>query len=373
MNNELKAKYARIANDPSQLEMFKNDVIDGVIGGGSVEIAGTSLVIPAQPGPESVVTIDGVKYYHKHEFDLEELVTTYRYLDPITGEDLPSDNPSYPYTALHGTSHSGGAAREVSFIIGRNASPFTFVLFTTDETAVTVNFTSRAFTPVDSFSEVTDNTKICLPTCSAYYGFLSEDGKTFISYFNLKSEGAAEYVDSIKQGNVIIPLKDMSAGGGLKLYQHDITVPVTYTYTDSGGTVTQGQVTIPFQVLANTSDYDNTLLYNMTQAQNNGYTYFSNNILIIPVHGTRSSNLQPNPASTPRVEFTSSLNGSLADFNEPRVIAAPYYPGASGWSAAFRENCKIDTTSGVLITETNPYISNIVVDVENIVHTVTEL
>lgn len=28
MNDELKAKYSRIANDPSQLEMFKNDQID---------------------------------------------------------------------------------------------------------------------------------------------------------------------------------------------------------------------------------------------------------------------------------------------------------------------------------------------------------
>lgn len=51
--NELKAKYGRIANDPSQLEMFKDDVVDGVITGLPElpeETEGKTLILQMQDG-----------------------------------------------------------------------------------------------------------------------------------------------------------------------------------------------------------------------------------------------------------------------------------------------------------------------------------
>lgn len=51
--DELKAKYGRIANDPSQLEMFKNDVIDGEVAGGIPDA-------PTEAGTFVLTSTDGV-------------------------------------------------------------------------------------------------------------------------------------------------------------------------------------------------------------------------------------------------------------------------------------------------------------------------
>lgn len=149
--------------------------------GGGVYLEGTSLVIPEQPAPEPVITIDGVAYFHKHEFDLEEMPADGSMYDVLTGEQIHSGRVGIMKTALM-----------------LNYSPSTMLNFST--------YTSREFTVIDDISEFVDDTTILLPTCSAYYGFLSEDKKTFISYYNLKSDGAPEKVDSIKQGDATIPL-----------------------------------------------------------------------------------------------------------------------------------------------------------------------
>lgn len=109
-------------------------------------------------------------------------------------------------------------------------------------------YESTAMNLVDSLENVVTFPDAYLPECSAYYGWLSEDHKTFISYYNLKSDGALEYVDSIKQGNAVIPLKDTrvpdsavadagkvvkvsedgsyelgeAGGGGSTLYKHEL-------------------------------------------------------------------------------------------------------------------------------------------------------
>ena len=198
-------KFPRIAEDRSQLEQFAEAVEAGDFGG-KVELAGNSLVIPEQerpPLPEPVITIDGVVYFHKHEFDVDELLTASvgTDFDLLSGET----KEAYSYPGLIVNTPGPGGAPRVLFLSLDNAIAFGV----TGSDYYAKNYTSRAFTVVDTQEEVTDNTKICLPTCSAYYGFLSEDGKTFISYYNLKAEEVPEYVDSIKQGNAVIPLKDV--------------------------------------------------------------------------------------------------------------------------------------------------------------------
>lgn len=208
-------KYPRIANDDSQLTQFKNDVIAGEYGGSSVELAGNSLVIAEQPAPESepVITIDGVDYYHKYEFDLTAFgpADMFKKFNLLTGNqiigefnsacfDISSYGPNYPSGSLVAYLKNG---KNVAY------SSIVSVIAKGSSVVATADYTSRAFTVVDTDYEVIDDSKINLPTCSAYYGFLSDDGKTFISYYNLKpGADVPEYVDSIKQGNAVIPLKD---------------------------------------------------------------------------------------------------------------------------------------------------------------------
>ena len=135
-------------------------------------------------GPVPVATIDGVDYYHKCEFDLENLQFDYSQTlyDVLTAEIIENGYPNIR-TVLAGSV----VAKSVRFYLYSTIEqgPQGFIL---SDIYGGANFTSRAFTVVDTQEEVTDNTKICLPTCSAYYGFLSEDDKTFISYYNLKGE-----------------------------------------------------------------------------------------------------------------------------------------------------------------------------------------
>lgn len=176
-------------------------------------IDGTSLVIPEQPAPEPIINIDGVDYYHKHEFDLEALAASWSgtdySIDILTGEAATKDFP-----AMSISSRGSSEFRYVSL-----RSYYSGSTLYTNNPAVEVTYTSHAFTIVDEQSEVTDGTKICLPDCYAYYGFLSEDGKTFISYFTLKTDiDGPSTIDSVKQGDTIIPIG--GASGGVKLYTH---------------------------------------------------------------------------------------------------------------------------------------------------------
>lgn len=216
-----------VNNDGSLNEAVAEEIVSAA----ASKIEGTSLIIPEQEGPQPVATIDGIVYYHKQEFDLEEIVTAYDnlpvFLDLLSGVVIPDAtlNTRPLFWVVN-----GGAAQyhwiSVKFS-SRTPGPSgkTYLVYRTnqeDMPSIKPDYISQAFTVVDTQDEVTDNTKICLPTCSAYYGFLSEDGKTFISYYNLKGEsGDPGYVDSIKQGNAVIPLK---AAGGTQLYLHTINL-----------------------------------------------------------------------------------------------------------------------------------------------------
>lgn len=172
--------------------------------GSNVYLKGTSLVIPEQPAPKPVAEFDGVKYYHKQEFDLlnifENAKEGYTSFNLITGETFVGGGCSY----LSILNNSGAPGRQAELVLNM---PKRFFVYATSPYS-TVDYTSRAFICVDTPGEVTDNTKIRLAECSAYYGFLSEDGNTFISYYNLKADGATEYVDSIKQGENDIEIHD---------------------------------------------------------------------------------------------------------------------------------------------------------------------
>ena len=298
------------------------EVKDGIeaggepLGGGSVEIAGNSLVIPEQPAPEPVfVDPDtGTQYFHKQEFDLPSMfnMDNFGFHDLLTGEIVNSSTnpalrigngaPTQFYASLRLVTRSGLPPE------------ITYELYDPDSAISQTQFTSRAFTLVDTQEEVTDNTKICLPTCSAYYGFLSEDGKTFISYYNLKSDGAPSYIDSVKQGNASIPLhsKDTrlpdataadvgkvlavnaqgelvlqtpsAPSGGTKLYKHTIAP----TPTSEGGSYT-GAPSI-FIISTRSEKYLNT-----TQiAQDNGvvscYGAFGNLNMLVRINTKLNTN-----------------------------------------------------------------------------------
>jgi len=134
-------------------------------------------------GPVPVITIDGVDYYHKCEFDLEAIEEAAEVInlnlltaEPVEASSFPRLNASIGYPSMQYTFRLQLGQQQ-------DGQPIWHLIKGSGST-----YESRAFTVVDSQEEVTDNTKICLPTCSAYYGFLSEDGNTFISYYNLKGE-----------------------------------------------------------------------------------------------------------------------------------------------------------------------------------------
>ena len=222
---------------------------------GRVKIDGTSLVIPepaSQPLPEPIITIDGVDYYHKCEFDLTKFtLEDSGKFDLLTGlAYIEEPSSSYMGITTYGPDYPAGS-RLLYLYLNDSFDFVVYVIANGTSVPASVNYTSRAFTCVNTKLEVTDDTTICLPTCSAYYGWLSEDGKTFISYFNLKDGGfVPAYIDSIEQGNAIISMKDdrlpdapiseagkvlkvadaggyelgeSGTGGGTQLYKHLIT------------------------------------------------------------------------------------------------------------------------------------------------------
>lgn len=143
------------------------------------------MLAGAKPtGPVPVITIDGVDYYHKCEFDLENLANGYYNL--LDGSIKSSTEFPFLMAGPFGPGLFCAAIR-LAFEGGDQSKNRLYI--EDNQYGMTADFTSHAFNVVDTQEEVVDTLNdICLPTCSAYYGFLSEDGKTFISYFNLKEE-----------------------------------------------------------------------------------------------------------------------------------------------------------------------------------------
>lgn len=130
-------------------------------------------------GPVPVITIDGVDYYHKCEFDLEAIAseTEFYQYDLLTGEAKQNISPCLD-VYLDDDNTKTISLKQNSF-----GAPVRKILYPTTE------YQSMAFVIIDEQTvPMIESNQIVLPTCSAYYGFLSEDGKTFISYFNLKEE-----------------------------------------------------------------------------------------------------------------------------------------------------------------------------------------
>lgn len=144
---------------------------------------------PVPPEPESW-TIDGVTYYNRHVFDLEQLVTLTRFtrFDILTGNEISQEEAnivSHLYLGCPGPNpQTDPVVVQLSIIPAE-----TVYIYANGNPYVSKVMTSTSFEVFNTKSEIKSpnrDKKICLPTCSAYYGFLSEDGKTFISYFNLK-------------------------------------------------------------------------------------------------------------------------------------------------------------------------------------------
>jgi len=146
-------------------------------------------------GPQPVITIDGVDYYQKTEFHLDQLGEQgYGDIyDLISGERTAHFPMSDPDIGEDAQEHNSVLVSkdEVSmciFNVGRSKekSPAQFIL-ASDNPEMEPNYVSHAFELVDSIEDG-DSTHICLPQCSAFYGWQSEDRNTFIAYYNLKDE-----------------------------------------------------------------------------------------------------------------------------------------------------------------------------------------
>lgn len=211
-------------------------------------------------GPTPIITIDGVAYYHKREFDLETILAGERNvkIDILTGEEL-DESADVPYLLKAWSGFEYVAFYNSKFY---NQGPgfwdkLSKILYSTDD-ASAINYESRSFIVVNEISQDTSYEDapnyIPLPGCSAYYGYLSEDHKTFISYWNEEGDGPAEVVPVTKikdannnevevhdarlsvssadigklvgvDANGQLALVDAPQGGGTQLYQ--------YQYTDS--------------------------------------------------------------------------------------------------------------------------------------------
>lgn len=353
--------------------------------GGDVYLDGNSLVIPEQEQPQPVATIDGVAYYHKQEFDLASLTPEDKGkdFDILTGEEILGNSvpPKRPYLAVAtmGPDYPIGSLY-AAFTVAQGFTTFNLYIIASGSIPVSANYTSRAFTVVNSAEEVTDDTKICLPNCSAYYGFLSEDGKTFISYYNFKSGSAAEYVDSIKQGNAAIPLKDyrvpnakitdvgkvvaVTEDGNFELiknnakawYRHHVSIPCTW---DFDGQSRSGNVELT--VYSNASEPITTIdeLYYVISAFNHGISdkYIptgSPSILTISAYA-ESTIYQPDKVLC----------------NVRRTVYSIAFPGGQ-LNAYTYDADSVDISTGNIKTRVN-LISNFSADTNSITDTVTPL
>ena len=191
-----------LGSDPT--EPIEAKVEDGIEAGGeplggTVKAEDGKLLVSeiVQPvGPVPVAEFDGVAYFHKQEFDLEAIAAAgfeqqhVVCLNLLTGE-IYSDFPGYKIAYMATQSYGPNTECAVNLHAGlqtSSGSPKDYTIF--PNPVRPVDYTSKSFVCTDA--DTVDDGEIHLPTCSAYYGFLSEDGKTFISYYNLKGEGPAE-------------------------------------------------------------------------------------------------------------------------------------------------------------------------------------
>ena len=173
-----------------------------------------------------VIIIDTVKYYHKREFDLTAIAQAHQtgintYINIITGESLTQNE----YPQLRCIDILGSSAAIMLHPNGAMGSSFTVKA----GSGFSVNYTSRSFTLVDSAAAADNNTKMYLPGLTAYYGFLSQDGKTFISYYSLETDVEAREVTSVSDGTTTLPVRDSrvdSLTPGTSLYSHRTSVKV---------------------------------------------------------------------------------------------------------------------------------------------------
>ena len=158
-------------------------------------------------GPTPIITIDGVDYFNKCEFDLTtlsgasgpqgalyDILSGSRIMVPPSISDISEAAimaKTFPVEQGNGKVCSivygpgDGAESEYGSILD-------IVIASDVPGQFPVNYQSKAFTCVDTWAEADATSKIFLPTCSAFYGMLSEDGKTFTAYFNLKEEQEQE-------------------------------------------------------------------------------------------------------------------------------------------------------------------------------------
>lgn len=118
-NEDLKAKYARIANDPSQLEMFKNDLIDGNVLPEAIafdaDVEVMYMGVPAIKGSD-VDFGDGIK-----------LIKVHNYLNGIATVSRASGATDYTIWLMDfqtGDAYNGSGAANSDIILKRSSLSF---------------------------------------------------------------------------------------------------------------------------------------------------------------------------------------------------------------------------------------------------------
>ena len=112
MSKYTNALYPDKINDLVNNDGSLNEAVaEEIVAAAAPKIEGTSLVIPEQEGPAPIIEIDGVKYYHKQEFDINPETAInfeFRY-DIITGEQTGG----WPYITYN---HAGGPSAPIDNI-----------------------------------------------------------------------------------------------------------------------------------------------------------------------------------------------------------------------------------------------------------------
>ena len=168
---------------------------------------------------EPLITIEGVDYYHKCEFNLYQMYHNEQniYKNILTNEIISIND----YPKIFGCPPGPGG---VYLEVADSQTGVWRVHLYSELTEIT--YTSHAFTVVQNQIEVTDNTKICLPGCTSYYGLLSEDGKTFTSYWTEQKDLIINPITKITDGINTIDIHDSrlpNAGTAGKFLKDDYT------------------------------------------------------------------------------------------------------------------------------------------------------
>ena len=155
-----------------------------------------------------VAIIDGVQYFHKKEFNILELLDSskvHRY-NILTGEEVNSSFKPVLSVA------PGGPGFVVDFWVASlmyDGYGIWSAFYTSSKVFYSCTRSGeKPFTVVNSQAEVTDNDKIYLPGCTAYYGYFASDGSKFISYWNEEGEIAVNPVTGITDGVNSVNIQD---------------------------------------------------------------------------------------------------------------------------------------------------------------------